>query len=225
MFGPGVSTAPNATSEIPSTAGAETTSRPPQLADIIATLPRARRDYQGHYPDILGGHAHPDAFDTAARCRKIARTRLSLTSLDIVEERDLRVSDGERQHIAELLQRAFCEGYLTLTEFEQRTDAVFASTTRGELNAVVADIPAIRQAQQQDPAPVPQRPFAQAGDQLRSLGTSLNRRGSWEVPAALRLYSRFSSAVLDFTEAVIRSAVVYVEIDDIATAVPRDTAT
>ncbi|MBY4129467.1 DUF1707 domain-containing protein [Rhodococcus fascians] len=55
---------------------------------------------------------------------------------------DLRVSNGEREVVVNTLGQAMSEGRLTLVEYEQRLDAVWASTTRGDLAEVVHDLPA-----------------------------------------------------------------------------------
>jgi Domain of unknown function (DUF1707) len=58
-----------------------------------------------------------------------------------VGNRDLRVSDGEREHVVGLLQKAIGRGLLTLEEFSERTDVALAAKTRGELNLVLIDLP------------------------------------------------------------------------------------
>jgi hypothetical protein len=53
----------------------------------------------------------------------------------------IRASDAEREVTVAHLQRAVSEGRLTLDEFGERTQRVYASATRGELAAIVADLP------------------------------------------------------------------------------------
>jgi len=60
-----------------------------------------------------------------------------------VNPRDLRVSDAEREHVASLLHRALERGLLDLAEFSTRVDAAMAARTRGELNAVLVDLPGV----------------------------------------------------------------------------------
>ncbi|HLS79305.1 MAG TPA: DUF1707 domain-containing protein [Nocardia sp.] len=66
-------------------------------------------------------------------------------------DRDLRVSDAEREHVGQLLQRAVGLGMLSLGEFTERMDTALAARTRGELNAVLIDLPGVRLVGQ--PAP------------------------------------------------------------------------
>ncbi|MEU0544131.1 DUF1707 domain-containing protein [Nocardia sp. NPDC005978] len=68
-------------------------------------------------------------------------------------DRDLRVGDAEREHVGTLLQRAVGLGMLSLGEFTERMDTALAAKTRGELNAVLVDLPGIRLAGQPGPAP------------------------------------------------------------------------
>ena len=131
-----------------------------------------------------------------------------------MEQRDLRVSDTDRQHTGELLQRAVGDGYITLTEFEERSAAVFAAKTRGDLDAVVADIPSAQPGAQQAVARSPQSTGPAQATEIRGTGAEVKRKGQWQVPAALRVHTRLSDTVLDFTEAVCTSPVIDVEIDD-----------
>ncbi|HYS41922.1 MAG TPA: DUF1707 domain-containing protein, partial [Pseudonocardiaceae bacterium] len=58
----------------------------------------------------------------------------------------MRVSDAERQHVADLLQKAVGRGLITLDEFTERTDRALAARTRGELNGVLVDLVDLRPA-------------------------------------------------------------------------------
>ncbi len=55
----------------------------------------------------------------------------------------LRVSDADRERTAELLREHHAVGRLTADEFEARLDVAFAARTRGELDRLLADLPAI----------------------------------------------------------------------------------
>lgn len=55
----------------------------------------------------------------------------------------LRASDTDRERTAELLREHHAVGRLTAQEFEVRLDKVFAARTLGELDALLADLPAI----------------------------------------------------------------------------------
>lgn len=71
-----------------------------------------------------------------------------------VRQQDLRVSDAERSAVASGLQRAHDAGQLDLQEFDERVQAVWAARTRGELDRVTADLPAL------PPPPGPRTAFS-----------------------------------------------------------------
>ena len=60
-----------------------------------------------------------------------------------IDPRELRVSDAEREHVAGLLNKALARGLIDLDEFSTRLGAALAARTRGELNAVVVDLPGV----------------------------------------------------------------------------------
>ncbi|MCH6169833.1 DUF1707 SHOCT-like domain-containing protein [Pseudonocardia alaniniphila] len=56
---------------------------------------------------------------------------------------DMRVSDVERGRVQDALRRAHDIGQLDLGEFDERVRSVWAARTRGELERVTADLPAL----------------------------------------------------------------------------------
>jgi hypothetical protein len=113
-----------------------------------------------------------------------------------IDPRELRVSDAERKHVVEVLQKAIGHGLLSLDEFTERTDTALAAKTRGELNAVLVDLPGVTHT---DPdSPVREKPV-----ELRANMSTLKRDGAWEVPRELIVRNRLGATELDFTEAVI----------------------
>ncbi|HXZ65427.1 MAG TPA: DUF1707 domain-containing protein [Streptosporangiaceae bacterium] len=56
----------------------------------------------------------------------------------------LRVGDSEREAVAAELREHFARGRLTLAEFQQRLDAVFASKTQRDLSRITSDLPHVR---------------------------------------------------------------------------------
>lgn len=133
-----------------------------------------------------------------------------------VGDRDLRVSDAERDHVGTLLQRAVGLGMLSLGEFTERMDTALAAKTRAELNAVLIDLPGIRLNGQPNPMPSSYAgsPRPEPGPVIRARMSSVNRRGAWQVPPLMRLSNSMSSVTLDFTQAVMSTQVVEVRMDD-----------
>lgn len=151
---------------------------------------------------------------------------------ETVSDRDLRVSDAEREHVGQLLQRAVGLGMLSLGEFTERMDTALAAKTRGELNAVLIDLPGVRLVGQPaatptnfvNAAPGHPSPVASAAsvparaDVIRGRMSNPTRRGPWTVPATLHLNSWFSGVTLDFTEAVMTTQVVELRVDDVCSS-------
>ncbi len=151
-----------------------------------------------------------------------------------VGDRDLRVSDAEREHVGELLQRAVGLGMLSLGEFTERMDTALAAKTRGELNSVLVDLPGVRLVGEPatrppnhgKPAPLPQpgvngRSSLSAvvqGGVIRPRMSGIYRRGNWQVAPVLRVNSWLSGVTLDFTQAVMTTQVVEIQVDDYASS-------
>jgi hypothetical protein len=114
-----------------------------------------------------------------------------------IDPRELRVSDAERAHVVEVLQKAIGHGLLSLDEFTERTDTALVAKTRGELNAVLVDLPGVTHT---DPdSPVREKPV-----ELRANMSTLKRDGRWVVPRELIIRNRLGATELDFTEAIIK---------------------
>lgn len=137
----------------------------------------------------------------------------------------LRASDADREHVAELLGRAFAEGRLSSEEHSERLEAAYAAKTMGELRPLVADLPVVF-------AP----PTAAAtslgggltglsgadaatryssGEPVVALFSETKRTGRWLVRSGLNARAIFGSVELDLTEAMLEQR----EITIIANAV------
>jgi len=65
----------------------------------------------------------------------------------------LRIGDRERDAVATELQEHYAHGRLTLEEFNQRIDDVFAAKTQSDLSRITIDLPHVRSAGPSLPAP------------------------------------------------------------------------
>lgn len=54
---------------------------------------------------------------------------------------EVRIGDRERREVDARLQRAYADGVLTMTEYEERSGRAWAARTRSELAPLVADLP------------------------------------------------------------------------------------
>ncbi|CAN5648314.1 DUF1707 domain-containing protein [soil metagenome] len=154
-----------------------------------------------------GGLAYPIAYPTLP----ISPTPI----LGQVDARDYRVGDADREQVAGLLQQAVGNGMLTLDEFSDRMDAALAARTRGELSAVLVDLPGMELAA--GPHHVP-APSAGTTLPLKVTMSSIHRAGNWQVPERVALKSRFSNVIIDLTQADIRTPVVTLDVDDICSS-------
>jgi hypothetical protein len=142
-----------------------------------------------------------------------------------MDAKDLRVSDAEREHVGRILQRAVGQGLITIAEFTERMDTAMGARTRGELNSVLIDLPGIQVPGQPYPpppgyGPPPGGAYGSAAETssaptlITGTMSSIARRGTWEVPGALALRTRFCSTTLDFNRAVVHTQFVHIDIDD-----------
>ncbi|ORI16349.1 DUF1707 domain-containing protein [Rhodococcus sp. 1168] len=148
-----------------------------------------------------------------------------------MEARNLRVSDAEKEHVGELLQRAVGLGMLSLGEFTERMDTALTAKTRGELNAVVADLPGMQIAEQYRPTvPAASTSYQQAvptydrahtlswdrsqASVVRGTMSTVSRKGPWNVPPRMTIDSKLSQVTLDFTQAIMSTQVVEIMVSD-----------
>ena len=145
-----------------------------------------------------------------------------------IDPRDIRVSDDERSHVLGLLEKATGRGLIDLGEYTERSAKVISARTRGDLNAVLMDLPGLEiagrsiDAAQRDirqpnlPTPgfsgaVPAPPSR--GDAVLELTGWGSRtfRGYWTVPPLIVIGGTGASTRLDFTAAQLVSPTVTVE--------------
>src|SRR5580704_461499 len=86
----------------------------------------------------------------------------------MASEPSLRIGDREREAVAAELQEHYAHGRLTLEEFNQRLDAVFAAKTQSDLSRITVDLPHVRSGGAPLPAsrsgPPPQSAIGRSGD-------------------------------------------------------------
>lgn len=90
----------------------------------------------------------------------------------------IRASDEDRGGIAAALGEHYAAGRLTLEEFQNRLDKVYAATTLGELDRLMADLPGTdlsRLPVRRAPGPV----------QVPAGGSALTRRSAWRFWLAI----------------------------------------
>ena len=88
----------------------------------------------------------------------------------------LRASDADRERTASLLREHHAQGRLTPEEFNERVDRMFAAKTIGDLDALLADLPAIDLYRLPAAGIRPAPPGA-----LRPRGSAVVRRGEGAI--------------------------------------------
>ncbi|WP_159943052.1 MULTISPECIES: DUF1707 domain-containing protein [unclassified Nocardiopsis] len=130
----------------------------------------------------------------------------------------MRVSDAERDQVAEVLREAAAEGRITLDELDERLDAAYAARTYDDLQPLTEDLPSGPGAPTGPlPPVVDNRPpeFRDGGGALviRSPGTTVSRKGHWQVPPRIEVDNPYGSTRLDFREAYIPTTLVEVHLN------------
>ena len=116
---------------------------------------------------------------------------------------DVRVADADRQRVAELLRRHTADGRLTLDEFAERVGVALAARTSGELDAVLADLPAA-------PQPMPETRRRRVTRWVVAVMSGAQRKGRWRPGSQVTAVAVMGSCELDFRRAEIDAAEVVV---------------
>jgi hypothetical protein len=98
----------------------------------------------------------------------------------------LRIGDRERDATAAELREHFAHGRLTLGEFNQRLDAVFAAKAQRDLSRITSDLPHVRNGGAPLPSSRPSFPgaWARVGEPLRGRGWVWWLAALWVVTGA-----------------------------------------
>lgn len=115
----------------------------------------------------------------------------------------LRISDGDRNRVAEVLREAAGEGRIDLDELDQRLEATYAAKTYADLVPITIDLPSL-------PNPLPAQPPVLRRQTLPATATyersvaimaECVRKGPWLVPAEHSAYALMGSVTLDLRDA------------------------
>lgn len=125
----------------------------------------------------------------------------------------MRISDDDRNQVAEVLREAAGEGRIDFDELDERLEATYAAKTYADLIPITADLP--RQAQ----------PVLRAGGQLVVPGprrsnhvaimSGFERHGNWVVPAHMNVLAFMGGANLDMRYATFAAPEVVITINAI----------
>jgi hypothetical protein len=130
-----------------------------------------------------------------------------------------RVSDLERENVAEVLREAAGEGRLSYTELEDRLETLYSAKTYGELVEVAADLPngptvpsatsAVAPAAQPGPGMTVHAPV------INAFLSEAKRTGGWLAPQRQEVNAVLGDVTLDYTEAQLPYDEIYVDVKSI----------
>ncbi len=101
---------------------------------------------------------------------------------------NLRVSDADREQVADRLREHFAEGRLTSEELDERVSAALSAKTVGQLRAVMTDLPQPEPAGTPGGTPAGQPPWGAGPPPWEGRGMyGYRRRGPRLLPMALLL--------------------------------------
>ena len=120
----------------------------------------------------------------------------------------LRASDKDRESAAEVLREAAGEGRLSMTELDERLDAVYEAKTYAELEPIIRDLPHrviapdAAAVQASPPASAVERSGAKpASGSAIAVMSGFSRKGDWVVPANFTAVVVMGGGELDLREA------------------------
>ena len=120
----------------------------------------------------------------------------------------MRISDADRQRVADVLRDAAGEGRLDLDELEERLELTFAAKTYGELVPITLDL------QSTGPVPPPAAaPVRRTSGGVPAVGHASStaimgeckRQGVWSVPEHHSAFALMGSVVIDLRQAQLQS--------------------
>jgi hypothetical protein len=118
---------------------------------------------------------------------------------------EVRASDRERDAATHRLQEAFAEGRLDDAEFDERMRSALSARNRGDLDRLLADLPAATPAA--SPAAAVSRPARGPGRLAVAFKSSVRRAGQWRVPERYTAVVYKGSGWLDLRAAELTTPV------------------
>lgn len=114
----------------------------------------------------------------------------------------LRISDNDRQKVADVLRDAAGEGRIDLEELDERLELTWGAKTYADLVPITADLHLPAQAPRSTPVPRPQGgPPAVGHASSTAIMGECKRRGVWAVPEHHSAFALMGSVLVDLREA------------------------
>jgi hypothetical protein len=138
--------------------------------------------------------------------------------MDTPDPSQLRISDQDRHHVAEVLREAAGDGRIDFEELDQRLDATYAARTYADLVPITLDLPATpitglpARPAAANPSPVVSGP---AEERHLAIMGGFDRKGIWVVPQQMSIVAFMGGADLDLTQAQFAAREVTITINAI----------
>ena len=118
----------------------------------------------------------------------------------------MRISDADRQRVADVLRDAAGEGRIDLDELDERLELTWGARTYADLVPITADLalPSHGPAQPPTSTPVPRAPSgvpAVGHSSSLAIMSECKRQGVWAVPEHHSAFALMGSVVIDLREA------------------------
>jgi hypothetical protein len=127
-----------------------------------------------------------------------------------------RVSDLEREEVADVLRESAGEGRLTYAELEERLESLYSSKTYGELVALTADLPnGPRAPGAQTLSPQYTGAMVESGPVINVFMSETKRMGQWVVPQRQEVNAVLGDVTLDYTEAQLPYDDIHIDVKSI----------
>ena len=128
-----------------------------------------------------------------------------------------RVSDFEREEVADVLREAAGEGRLSYSELEDRLETLYAAKTYGELVEVASDLPNGPTAPSAAAAvsPAAQQHLSQVAPVMNVFLSEGKRTGGWLAPQRQEVNAVLGDVTLDYTEAQMPYDEIFVDVKSI----------
>lgn len=117
----------------------------------------------------------------------------------------------EREKVIELLSQHFANDNLTLDELERRMALVYQASSIPSLHDLTRDLPSEAAPAPARAAPVPQAFLPESG-RIVSIMAQTKRKGVWQPPRDLDVWSVMSETLLDLTQAQLAPGVTEIEV-------------
>jgi hypothetical protein len=120
----------------------------------------------------------------------------------------MRISDADRQRVADVLRDAAGEGRIDLDELEERLELTWQAKTYGELVPITLDLQATGPVTPPASAPVrrpaPNLPMVGHNSSTAIMGET-KRQGVWSVPENHSAFALMGSVVIDLRQAHLQA--------------------